>query len=48
MGDGCRKFKAEAEIIRGLIPPALDNLCPGKGIQRGVALHAVNMSGVIN
>ena len=30
MGDGCRKFKAEAEIIRGLIPPALDNLCPGR------------------
>jgi hypothetical protein len=48
MGDGRRKLKAEAEIVGRLLPPALNNLGFRQRIQGGVALDAVNMSGVIN
>lgn len=47
-GDGRREFKAKAEVVGGLLAPAFNNLRAGQGVQRGIALHAVNMSGVIN
>lgn len=48
VGDGRREFKAKAEVVAGLLAPAFDDLRAGQSVQRGIALHAVNMSGVIN
>ena len=48
MGDGGREFKAKTKIVAGLLPPARHHLGLWQGVQRGVALHTVNMWGNAN
>ena len=45
--DSRREFKAEAEVIVGLLVPASDNLRLGQRIQGGVALDAIEVAGVL-
>ena len=45
--DSRREFKAEAEVIVGLLVPAGDNLRLGQRIQGGVALDAIEVAGVL-
>ena len=46
MGNGRREFKTETKCIRRLCVPACHNLRFWQRIQRGVAFHTVNMTGV--
>ena len=47
MRNGRRKLKTEAEVICGLLTPALDNLGFRQGVKRGVALHTVKVAGIL-